>query len=169
MFHAEFEVKTLLFTTVQRNVTASLHKMQVVFEKNIQPLRTTMLQEFETVPPPASQFYPLKWRNEKQRRFVIMKLRHEGNLPYQRGSSPSDVIKSWLVEHILDGNGGFFHAQNTSPHAIRVFGLDREPMFMQQIPWVDFYGVLPDYQKRAIPVAINSWFEASDPFAGLNE
>ena len=44
--------------------------------------------------------YPINWDSEKQRRFVIAKLKAENNLPYKRTGS---YVNSWKIVHFDNG------------------------------------------------------------------
>jgi hypothetical protein len=44
--------------------------------------------------------YPIKWDSDKQRRFVMAKLREEDNLPYKR---TQDYVNGWVVDKLTDG------------------------------------------------------------------
>jgi hypothetical protein len=46
-------------------------------------------------PYPGSPRYPIRWKSERQRRYVMAKLRREGNLPYRRSNR---LQQSWEVE-----------------------------------------------------------------------
>ena len=55
--------------------------------------------------------YPIQWDSEKQRRFVMAKLRRENNLPYQR---TGDYIQSFTIETLP--NGGTLKGAKQSPY-----------------------------------------------------
>src|ERR1051326_8788812 len=55
----------------------------------VEPL---MLKELETEP--GAVVYPIQWTSDKQRKFVMAKLREDNNLPYQR---TGNLAKAWQV------------------------------------------------------------------------
>lgn len=104
------------------------------FAFELRRLEPELLAKVSTEPPPASNFYPLRWKSEKQRRFVMAKLRREGNLPYQRTHR---LIKSWRV--VFKPNTGDvvgeITLENIDPKARWVVGDDAQPMFLK-IGWI---------------------------------
>lgn len=63
--------------------------------------------------------YPIPWTSEKQRRFVMAKLRREG-LPYRRTGKAQT---SWVYKFISDGSGGGrFELASDNPYARYLYG-----------------------------------------------
>jgi hypothetical protein len=48
---------------------------------------------------PGSPKYPIRWTSERQRKFVMAKLRREGNLPYRRTGK---LVAQWAVDVDID-------------------------------------------------------------------
>ena len=159
----DFKAVELTFSLIDGNLQQAQATMQVAFERAIQPLRNRILSEVRPVPPPASQFYPLKWKSKRQERYVKAKLAAEGNLPYQRGSQASMIEDSWFADHILSGEGGSFIVGNTSEHAVWVIGQYQQPMF-DQIGWIYLPARFNEYRNIAEQAANAAWFLAADPF-----
>jgi len=61
--------------------------------------------------------YPVKWDSEKQRRFVMAKLRTEDNLPYQR---TGDYVNNWSIQPTENGLGNVL--KNSTPGALYISG-----------------------------------------------
>jgi len=61
--------------------------------------------------------YPVKWDSEKQRRFVMAKLRLEDNLPYQR---TGDYVNNWSIQPTENGLGNVL--KNSTPGALYISG-----------------------------------------------
>ncbi len=59
--------------------------------------------------------YPIEWDSEKQKWYVIGKLRKEGNLPYRR---TGEHAQGWISEPI---NGGYMTA-NIGTQAVFLYG-----------------------------------------------
>lgn len=59
--------------------------------------------------------YPIEWDSDKQKWYVIGKLRREGNLPYERTNAHS---QGWVSEPI---NGGYLTA-NIGHQAVFLYG-----------------------------------------------
>jgi hypothetical protein len=58
---------------------------------------------------------PITWDSEKQRKFVLAKLRREGNLPYQRTGKTQ---RGWILTSMSDG----YRLANEEPAAFFVYG-----------------------------------------------
>lgn len=99
--------------------------------------------------------YPLKWKSEKQRRYVMAKLRKEGNLPYNR---TGDFQKRWKVTAVRDKSGSLIAVDNDSGITEYVAGSSalRQPMFPQ---WYHYEDVLLKAEDMATDLAINAWFD----------
>ena len=61
--------------------------------------------------------YPIQWDSEKQRRFVMAKLRLEDNLPYKRQGA---YVNGWSIEESPNGNGHVL--KNTAPGSLYISG-----------------------------------------------
>lgn len=99
--------------------------------------------------------YPLRWKSEKQRRYVMAKLRKAGNLPYQR---TGDFQRAWKVTAVKDKSGGVIAVSNDSGITEYVAGSskDRQPMFPQ---WYHYEDVLLQAEEIATDMAINAWYD----------
>lgn len=104
------------------------------------------------IPKPS---YPLTWRSPKQRRYVMAKLRKEGNLPYRR---KGDFQKRWKVTAIRDRSGSLVSVSNDSDITEFIAGssADRQPMFPH---WYHYEDILLKAEDLATDMAINGWFD----------
>jgi hypothetical protein len=59
--------------------------------------------------------YPIEWDSEKQKKFVLAKLRKEGNLPYRRRGQ---TRRGWALSQVNDG----YRLSNEEPAAFFVYG-----------------------------------------------
>lgn len=81
----------------------------------------------EIVPPflseleryPARAKHPIEWTSERQRKFVMAKLRAEGNLPYQRTGG---LAQSWQVTDQTQGGRFTLTVRNLWAGAVYVMG-----------------------------------------------
>jgi hypothetical protein len=105
-----------------------------------------------TIPPPT---IPLKWRSERQRKYVMAKLRKEGNLPYKRTGA---LQKAWKVSAAKEGGGSVIAVSNDSDIAEYVMGSssDRQPMFPH---WYHYEDILLKADDLATDMAINAWYD----------
>jgi hypothetical protein len=108
---------------------------------------------------PGSPRYPLDWQSDKQRRYVMAKLRRENNLPYKRTDK---LINSYDVELADDTSGGaILSVVNTDPKARFVVGDDAQRMHMQT-GWVQIADVVSDARVEAEDLLIETWFTVVD-------
>lgn len=70
---------------------------------------------------PGPAKHPVLWESARQRRYVIAKLRREGNLPYRRSHR---MAQGWRVvlEELSGDQGGFISIQNSARGAEYVSG-----------------------------------------------
>lgn len=79
---------------------------------------------------PGSPVYPIRWTSEKQRRFVMAKLRRENNLPYQR---TGQLAAGWEVLFVETKDGFDMKTRHADPVAKFVYGsFDRRRQFKQR-------------------------------------
>lgn len=117
--------------------------LAVIYQKMLPRLQTE----------PGKPGYPLTWRSPKQRRFVMAKLRREGNLPYQRTHG---LARGWKVNVIYAPRGNVeitdITITNDVPHAGFVVGPPgiKQPMFPH---WNEANRVIGQFQGQAIRAA----------------
>lgn len=87
------------------------------FEETVADIQPALLAELRDTP--GKPKYPLRWASDKQRKFVMAKLRAEGNLPYQRTGK---LAAAWTVD--IERNGSTFAmvVQNPATAAPFVYG-----------------------------------------------
>lgn len=107
--------------------------------------------------------YPLRWKSRKQQRYVMMKLRREGNLPYDRSGL---LEESYDITVKLDNNGGVFELTNTAAHARFVIGDDQQPFHIDN-GWQSIARQSNDLRDELEDGLIETWYTAVDPFAGI--
>lgn len=105
-----------------------------------------------SIPKPS---YPLVWRSPRQRRFVMAKLRREGNLPYRRSG---EFQKAWKVVAVRERGTSLITVSNDSGITEYLAGssADRQPMFPH---WYHYEDVLLEAEEIATDMAINGWFD----------
>ena len=128
-------------------------------------LNDTLLTQLRTAPGPPR--YPLKWRSEKQRRFVMAKLRRENNLPYKR-KSPG-LVDGWELETAFEVDSGgisLIHPWDGIRFVVGPLGSDvRQPMFPH---WFDADALLESAAGDAEDILVQSWFAILDTPIGFD-
>jgi hypothetical protein len=134
------------------------------YRRVVSRLGSRILAQLRQEPGPASDHYPLRWKSARQRRYVMAKLRQEGNLPYERTGRLLDSYEFNLIE---DTSGGaIMEVRNTDPKAQFVVGDQVQPMFLD-IGWIQVSDVISDARVEAEDVLIETWYTLTDPFAGI--
>lgn len=135
--------------------------MQVAFNRQTTRLRRRILDELTTEPPKPT--YPLRWRSERQRRFVMAKLREEGNLPYQRTGA---LLDGYAVRFVAEGNGGALQITNDTPYAEYVVGDSAQPFHLDN-GWVQVADVVAQYEPIVEEALIQTWWTVVSPDGGI--
>jgi hypothetical protein len=157
-----FDALSIGIDTASKHVRSSPKLMQRAMKRRESRLRQLTLRIVKVEPPPAK--HPIRWTSERQRRYVLAKLREEGDLPYQR---THELINAWDAKFQLDGDGGSFAMFNTSPVAPFVIG-DRQQIMHEDTGWMYAPEVI---DRDIVPLVLNDyetiWYTISDPFAGV--
>lgn len=106
--------------TVSHNVKAVLRTLKNFRVQTIPQLRDETVSIIEKVmrkmqKPGAPSTSPVNWDSERQRRFVLAKLRLEGNLPYSR---TNQYINGWSIEKTPRGT----LLKNPTPGSLYISG-----------------------------------------------
>lgn len=139
------------------------------FEDTVEDNKANILDELQTQP--QSAVHPIEWASEKQRKFVMAKLRRENNLPYQRTGK---LAQGWVVEVKRESGNFFMVIENPSSISKFVYGslaqnravaLRFQQPFHRNTGWqaatdtVQFWidAVIEDYRNRMLRLAIISF------------
>lgn len=93
---------------------------------------------------PGKPVYPLRWKSERQRRFVMAKLRRENNLPYRRTGK---LAAGWRIVSNTRGDIGEIAALNSVAYARYVQGDDAQP-FHLDTGWTQAAPVFVEWVPR---------------------
>lgn len=135
-------------------LTATAYGRQITRQKS------ALLKKLRTEP--GSPKYPIRWTSERQRRFVMAKLKREGNLPYRRTGG---LVNAWDVS--FDGATGEVSVTNPVPSAVYVVGEMQQAMH-KDTGWYSYQDVLADAVVLAEEILIQTWFTLADPTAGVS-
>lgn len=125
-------------------------------KRNIVRVINRMLTELRDEPGPPK--YPLRWKSERQRRYVMAKLSEEGNLPYKRTHKLS---KSWRADVVFTDEGGTFSVSNNDTSSIYVQGDYQQP-FHLDTGWPAAAPIISKYADILEDVLIDTWFTIVD-------
>lgn len=88
----------------QRNLsTTFIPRVLEQTQRNIQTRVLTPMLSVLRIYPGRQLGMKMRWKSEKQRRYVLMKLRKEGNLPYRRTLA---LAKGWQSKAVIDARAG---------------------------------------------------------------
>ncbi len=107
---------------------------------------------------------PRRWKSRRQQIYVIMLLKEEDNLPYQR---THNLVNAWELNLTLDDNGATITAENDDPSVQFVQGDWTQPMHLDS-EWPQAAPILTDLQEELNDGMIEDWFTATDPRAGVS-
>lgn len=136
-------------------------RMKTAYRRNVGRLRSRILAKLKVEPKKPT--YPLRWKSDKQRRFVMAKLRQEGNLPYQR---TGQLLASYDVQVSDIGETSILSIVNRDPKARFVIGDDAQP-FHIDTGWKQVANVASDARVEAEEILIQTWFTVADNLAGV--
>lgn len=113
---------------------------------------------------PGKVVYPIAWTSEKQRRFVMAKLRRENNLPYKRTGK---LVQAWKVVAVINPDGkGEIIAENPANAGRYVFG-EQQQRFHRNTGWYRADDIIADESVYAENLLIETWFTVVDESAGV--
>lgn len=104
-----------------------------------------------------------RWKSDRQRIYVIIKLREDGNLPYLR---THNLVNAWEVNLTLGNDGGNITIENNDPAVGFVQGDFTQPMHLDS-QWPQAAPIAVEAQDELNDGLIDEYFTATDPFAGV--
>ncbi len=131
--------------------------------KLVNARRRLILARLQTEPGPPR--YPLRWKSQRQRRFVMWLLRTLGNLPYVRTHALA-LAWSAMVTFNKKDQGGTVFAQNESAVAQFVYGPHQQP-YHRDTGWEDYRTVLADETNALEEDLASAYVTLADPYAGV--
>lgn len=144
----EITTDTKVFDDVKYHVTHAGAR----FNARIRPtIGNQLLVKLQTEPGKPS--YPLRWASERQRRFVMAKLRREKNLPYRRTHK---FVRGWKITHTATVSGGMIVVSNPWDKEIYVTGTQQQP-FHADTGWYKSRDLIAAAAIKAEGQAIKLW------------
>jgi hypothetical protein len=160
MFNVVVTLPTDVFAAIDDQLQQTPVLMERAFNRASSRLRSRLLEQLREQP--GAPKYPLRWTSQRQRRYVMAKLRAEGNLPYQR---TGELAKAWHVEFASLDNGGAITIWNDAAVERYVEGYDQQ-MMHADTGWPFAPQLIADFQELATDVIIETWYTVSDFNAG---
>lgn len=137
--------------------------MNTAYKRAVGRLRQQITEELSREP--GKWAGKRRWKSERQRRFVMAKLRRDNNLPYQRSHRLS---KSWTTDLVTGTEGGVFTVENDTPYMRFVQGDDAQPMHLDS-GWPQEGVIISKYRELAEEILIQTWFTVADIHAGVEQ
>lgn len=172
MIAVEIVPPTAILNDIQATLQTSPRLMATAYKRSTSRLAQRWKAALAVEPPPASQFYPIRWKTERQRRAFFATNGFGGGIPSTR---THELAKGWIVKIDTADKGGSIVVENRNDAAGYVYGdelngIARQPMFdasLSGIPWIDPLEVNFKYADEAETVLVETWFTVSDPAAGV--
>lgn len=151
MFTAVLQPNLDILNVVNMRVTNSPRLMQTAVKRNLSRLKSRILRRLQTEP--GSPRYPLRWKSQRQRRYVMAKLRRAGNLPYQRTGA---LAADYDLELDLKSESGVFILTNDNPAFSFVSGAFQQPFHMDT-GWLKLEDEIPRFEQEISDVLVQTW------------
>lgn len=103
-------------------------KMRKRFQTESRAIQAGVIGELKALEPGPAK-HPIRWTSEKQRRYVMAKLRKRGQIPYVRTHA---LVNAWQARQYTTEAGGFLTVTNTSSVYPFVMGDPARPQYQQQ-------------------------------------
>lgn len=161
MIQTSFSADTDIFEAIERDLGKSPRLFETAIKRQNTRFKRRILKVLRQYPGPPS--YPIRWKSERQRRYVMAKLRRENNLPYQRTGR---LRQGWKVDNRITPGGGYIEVFNEVPYARFVQGDDAQP-FHLDTGWTQAAPVIANERARLEDVLIETYLTIVDPLAGV--
>ena len=162
-FRYDIQIDTDVIDALQDAIARAPKTVQTFITKTLVNDSLARIRAQTQPPPPNTNAdYPLRWKSERQRRFVMAKLRNENNLPYQR---TGQLTASWFVK-VTGGIDPVIEIGNTSPYIDFVAGVapERQPMFPR---WYSYPDILLEEEEIITNAVIDLWGQILDTKSGV--
>jgi hypothetical protein len=153
----EITVDTDILDAISEQAQRTPGLMATAFQRQAQRLRSVALSRLHVEP--GKPVYPIQWTSEKQRRFVMAKLRRDGNLPYQRTGA---LVNAWQVDYNTADYEGFLRVFNPSDVEQYVTGI-RQQKFHSNTGWYRSQDILTELMVEAEDRLIETWLTLAAP------
>jgi hypothetical protein len=159
---AKIVVDTQVFTAIRTTAQKSPGLMTTAFNRTVGRINAQFRAEMKSQEPGPAK-YPIQWASVRQRRYVMAKLRREGNLPYQR---TGELLDSWRVTHDGADGEGVIIFENTADAAQFVFGENQQRMHVNT-GWQRAEPTIERYVETTQDTIFQTWQTVADPTAGV--
>lgn len=151
MIKADVTVDIDVLEAINDASKTAAKRMNKAYKRRIKTIRQNVLDELRETP--GKPRYPLRWKSDKQRKFVMAKLRREKNLPYKRTGA---LEAGWTTEIRDQKNGAIFQVQNRLPFAKFVQGDDAQPYHIDT-GWNSAAEIVSKWREKATDLLIDTW------------
>lgn len=160
-FEFQVSIPPAIFSDTLEAIDRAPKTMNTFIEKALKPdIEQAVNMRLRTEP--GKPRYPLRWKSEKQRRYVMAKLRRQNNLPYRRTHR---LVNSWQVTVLSDNQGGLIEVKHPWKGIEYVVGggSRRQPMFPH---WYNADTILLEEEQRAEDALTDVWLLILDAKPG---
>lgn len=160
---AKLTIETALKRVI-RNLEQTTRRFQLAMrQRRGNQLAGRALARLKTEP--GSPVYPIRWKNERQRRGFFASKGFGRGIPASR-SNPSAVLAGWDAEFVSTEDGGIVALTNSEPHMKYVQGDSVQPFHLDT-----GYVQVNDVEQEAFfemeGVAVQEFFVSADLLEGV--
>lgn len=158
-FRADVEIDTVVFDDIADKATNGPKEFFVIYGNAVSAIGNQTVVILSTEP--GKPKYPIRWTSERQRRFVMAKLKRMGQIPWIRTHKYSEAWE-WFAKSTQ--TGGLFVIENTAktskgePLEQYVQGIHQQG-FHQDTGWISTGPVLQKAGQEAELLLITSWLD----------
>lgn len=151
MIRIDVAVDTDVLDAIEDAVKTAPRRMNKAYKRRVKTIRQNILDELREDPGPVK--YPFGWKSERQRRFVMAKLRREKNLPYKRTGA---LRAGWMTNIRDKSDGAIFEVENRALYARFVQGDDAQPGHLRT-GWPQAADIVSKWREKATDLLIDTW------------
>lgn len=158
MIRVAAQTRPGVLDAIKRELADSPRKVGEIAQKVAKsPPAQAMLVDLKTEP--GKPTYPLRWKSQRQRRYVMAKLRRENNLPYKR---THDLSRAWRIAAFVPELGvAEIILINDTPSAQFVQGKYQQP-FHIDTGWQNVQTVNLRYESAITGEYLQEWNNVFD-------
>ncbi len=159
VFSADVKIDVAVFNDIQDKAINGPKEYFVIYGNAVSAIGNQTMQILSTEP--GKPKYPIRWTSERQRKFVMAKLRKMGQIPYIRTGK---YAKAWEWFAKSTQSGGLFVIQNTAktsrgePLEQYVQGIHQQG-FHKDTGWVSTEPTLQKAGQKAELLLITGWLD----------
>jgi hypothetical protein len=152
MFSAKLSYDAAALNDISQQARATPRLMATATKRRLPRLKARIFPIVRVEP--GRPVYPLVWASAKQRRYVMMKLRRDNNLPYQRTHRH---INAYDLKVDTTDTNGVFTLTNSNPAFDFISG-SRQQLFHKRTGWLEIDSTVNEINAIITEDLRQTWF-----------